>query len=221
VRLDARVPLALGASLLLHGAALALADRLPAGWARSAPEWDQGGVSVLHARLRLREEEQPLPQTIPPATRGRTTQRLEGSRHAAPAAPGILPAPVYVPVEQLDERPQIRSHVEPAFPLDANAASGRVVLRLLIGESGAVDQAVVVDAEPRGPFEVAAVEAFSPARFSPGRKDGVAVKSALTLELKFGEAPTADTGLRKQDVPLFQPPRRAPSRRNASAQEKP
>jgi len=217
--LDTRVPLALGASLLLHGAALALADRLPLGGQRPALEWAQWGAGVLHARLLDRAEEPAATQT-PPAAPGRAQRSSGGTHSSASALPGVIAAPRYVPADELDERPQIRSHVEPAFPLDANAPAGRVVLRLLISEIGAVDKAVVVQADPPGPFEVAAVEAFTPARFSPGRKSGVAVKSALTLELKFGEAPSTSSGLRQQDVPLFQPPRQAPRRRSASAQEK-
>lgn len=218
--LDARVPLALGASLMLHGAALTLADRLPVGGQqRPVQEWAQWGAGALHARLLDRPE--PAAALAPPAAQGHPGRSGAGASYAATALPGVVGAPRYLSVEELDERPQIRSHVEPAFPLDANAPAGRVVLRLLIGETGAVDKAVVVQADPPGPFEVAAVEAFAPARFSPGRKGGVAVKSALTLELKFGEAPSARTGLRRQDVPLFQPPRQAPRRRSASAQEKP
>jgi TonB family protein len=218
--LDAHVPLALGASLLLHGAALTLADRLPVGGTRPAQEWAQWGSGALQARLTDRAPE-PAATLAPPAMPGRARQSGSGANHAATALPGVVAAPRYLPVDELDERPQIRSHVEPAFPLDANAPAGRVVLRLLIGETGAVDKAVVVRADPPGPFEVAAVEAFKPARFSPGRKNGVAVRSALTMELKFGEAPTASTGLRQQDVPLFQPPRQSPRRRGTSAQERP
>jgi TonB family protein len=218
--LDARVPLALAASLLLHGAALALADRLPHGVQRPASEWAQWGVGALHARL-LDRAEGPTAAQKPPAAASRVNRAGTGRREAASAVPGIIAAPRYLPAEELDERPQIRSHVEPAFPLDANAAEGHVVLRLLIDESGAVDKAVVVQADPPGPFEVAALEAFAPARFSPGRKDGVAVKSSMTVELRFGEAPSARAGMRQQDVPLFQPPRRAPRRRSASEQEKP
>ena len=218
--LDARVPLALAASLLLHGAALALADRLPYGAQRQAPEWSQWGAGALHARL-LNRAEEPAAVPTPPSAVGIAQRVGTGTRQSAFAQPGVIAAPRYLPAEELDERPQIRTHVEPAFPPDANVASGRVVLRLLIDESGAVDKAVVLQADPPGPFELAAVEAFSPARFSPGRKDGVAVKSAMTLELRFGEAPLADAGMRRQDVPLFQPPRRAPSRRSASAQERP
>lgn len=218
--LDARVPLALGASLLLHGAALALADRLPHGWQPAAPEWAQWGGGTLHARLigaalEAREAEAPPPVPVRAARAG------DGPRRGASAPRGVIPLAEYLPAADLDERPQIRTPVEPAFPLDANAPAGRVVLRLLINEAGTVDQAVVVQADPPGPFAQAAVEAFTPARFTPGRKDGLAVKSALMLELRFGQAPDTLAGMRQQDVPLFQPPRRAPNRRGASAQEKP
>lgn len=218
--LDSRVPLALGASLLLHGAALALADRLPVGWQKPGAELGEWGMGALHARLSLgASAPQPSPAVTVTAP-DRAARGREGAR-AAPTAPsGVLAAPVYVPAEQLDERPQIRSHIEPAFPLDANAAAGRVVLRLLIDERGNVDKAIVLDGEPASPFAVAAVEAFSPARFSPGRKDGVAVKSALSVELNFGAAPATSSGLRRQDVPLFQPPRPSPGRHRAHAQEK-
>jgi TonB family protein len=215
---DARVPLALGASLLLHGAALALADRLPVGWQRPPPEWDALGAGVLQARLR---QEETAPREVPARVSAPAPRAADPARRGAPAPLGALPLPRYLPAAELDERPQIRSHVEPAFPLDANAPTGRVVLRLLISESGSVDKVEVVRAEPQGPFETAAVEAFSQARFSPGRKDGAAVKSALTLDLRFGEAPAALAELRRQDVPLFQAPRQAPRRRNASAQERP
>jgi TonB family protein len=219
--LDRRVPLALAASLMLHGAALALADRLPYGGQRSAPEWAQWGAGALHARLLERAEEAPAAATVPALAPTRSKQPESIARQSASTVPGILSTPRYLTADELDERPQIRSHVEPAFPLDANAPEGRVVLRLLIDESGAVDKAIVVQADPPGPFELAAVEAFTPARFSPGRKDGVAVKSSMNVELRFGEAPSARAGMRRQDVPLFQPPRRAPNRRTASAQEKP
>lgn len=217
--LDARVPLALGASVLLHGAALALADRLPLGWPQQATEW-AGGAGVLHARLRA-SDAHPLAAPASQAAPGLARRERPVSQPEMPALPGIIPAAAYLPAEQLDERPQIRSHVEPAFPLDANAPAGRVVLRLLIGETGAVDKVQVIESEPPGPFGVAAVEAFQPARFSPGRKDGAAVKSAVIVELRFGETPIAGADLRRQDVPLFQPPRQAPRRRVASAQEKP
>ncbi|HEX9182865.1 MAG TPA: energy transducer TonB [Burkholderiales bacterium] len=218
--LEGRVSLALGVSLLLHGAALALADRLPIGWQRAAPDRGTWGSGVLHARMGKLAQDAPSAAAQPRAP-VRATRENADARHAAPALPGVIAAADYLPAEQLDERPQIRSHVAPAFPPEADAPAGRVVLRLLIGETGVVDKALVVRADPPGPFAAAAVEAFAPARFSPGRKDGVAVRSALTLELRFGEAPAAGAGLRQQDLPLFQPPRLAPRNRSVSAQEKP
>lgn len=218
--LDARIPLALGASLLLHGAALALAERLPHGWRQAAPEWGELGAGVLHARLVERAPE-PGAASAAPAVQVRAPRARDGLRQGAPAPLGAIPLPRYLPATELDVRPQIRTPVEPAFPPEANATSGRVVLRLLINETGAVDQAIVIAADPPGPFGEAAMEAFAPARFTPGRKDGLAVKSALTLELRFGRAPETVADLRRQDVPLFQAPRRAPKRHGASTQERP
>lgn len=219
--IDLRIPVALGASLVLHGAALALIDRLPRGWQVSVPGWVQSGAGALHARLRVPVSE----AAIVPAPQAHAGQRASrpgaglGSALALPS--GIALAPRYYPVEELDERPLIRTPVQPVFPPDAPVASGRVVLRLLINETGAVDESSVVRAAPPGAFDAAAVEAFATARFTPGRKDGVAVRSALTVELRFGEALPALAQARQQDLPLFQPPRRARSQRSTFPQEKP
>jgi TonB family protein len=96
-----------------------------------------------------------------------------------------------------------------------------VVLRLLINEAGAVDEAVAVQSDPPGVFDEAAVDAFASARFTPGRKDGNAVRSALRIELQFGEGPTMLAQTRRQDVPLWQAPRRVRIQRNIQVQEKP
>ena len=50
--MDARIPAALGASLILHGAALALVDRMPRGGQVNAPAWGQWSAGALQARLR-------------------------------------------------------------------------------------------------------------------------------------------------------------------------
>jgi TonB family protein len=219
--IDARIPVALGASLLLHGAALAMIERMPRGWQVSVPEWSQWGAGALRVRLRAAGSD----EAISPAPEARAGQRAArpdpGMRGAAAPSSGIAAGPRYLPAEELDERPLIRSPVEPVFPPHAPVASGRVLLRLLINEAGAVDEAAALRATPPGVFEAAAVEAFASARFTPGRKDGVAVKSALTLELRFGEALPALAQTRQQEVPLFQPPRRARAHRNNHAQEKP
>jgi TonB family protein len=184
--IDVRIPVALGASLMLHGSTLALVDRLPQGWQVSTPDRVGAGAGLAMA-----------------------------SRSGAVAAPRYLPA------EELDERPLIRTPVHPVFPADAPIASGRVRLRLLINETGVVDETSVIDAVPAGVFETAALLSFASARFTPGRKGGVAVKSALTVELRFGEVLPAIAQTHRQELPLFQPPQRMRRPRSNFPQEKP
>ncbi|MDH4326857.1 MAG: energy transducer TonB [Betaproteobacteria bacterium] len=219
--IDARIPIALGASLMLHGAALALVDRLPHGGRLAAPERMQWGAGALHARLRAPASEATAvsaPQA--PAARG-AARSGDGAKQVKAISSGIAVAPKYYPAQELDERPLIRTPVYPEFPADAPVASGRVVLRLLINEAGAVDEAKVLRASPAGVFDAAAMEAFAPARFIPGRKDGAAVRSAVTLELRFGEALPALAQTRTQEVPLFQAPQRARRPQSTFPQEKP
>lgn len=220
--LDARIPAALGASLILHGAALALVDRIPRGWQLTAPGWSQWSAGALHARLRAPGG---ADETIAAAARVPASRRAARPdpvlRDAVAPASGFAAPPRYLPAEELDERPLIRMPVHPAFPADAPAASGRVVLRLLINEAGVVDQALTEQADPPGIFDDAAVDAFASARFTPGRKGGIAVRSSLRIELQFGEGPAMIAQARRQDVPLWQAPRRGRIQRNTQAQEKP
>jgi TonB family protein len=136
------------------------------------------------------------PQPIPPAPK-------PAPRRAPPAMAGAAPLPAlpaerYYPAHELDERPLILNQVEPYFPAEAGNASGRVRLELLIGAHGGVDAVNVLGAQPPGLFESAAKEAFAEARFRPGMRAGVAVKSALTLELLFGEPLPPDPRLSAQ-----------------------
>jgi len=70
--------------------------------------------------------------------------------------------------------------------VSAGAPQGRVVLLLLIDESGAVTEVSVVEAVPAGYFEESALAATRAARFTPGSKDGRIVKSRVLMELNYG-----------------------------------
>lgn len=59
------------------------------------------------------------------------------------------------------------------------------MLRLLIDETGHVDNVAVVRSSPKGLFEESALAAFGKAAFSPGMLLGVAVKSQWTVEVEF------------------------------------
>jgi protein TonB len=101
------------------------------------------------------------------------------------AAETALPAaPDYAFGVRLDPGPRPLDDIEPAYP-DVYLRQGTVVLRLLISETGHVDNVAVVRAEPRGVFDQAALEAFGKARFAPGLAAGTPVKSQITVEVSF------------------------------------
>jgi hypothetical protein len=148
---------------------------------------DPAAVPLI-ARLMAPEPVAPAPKPAP--------RRAAVKASAAPIP--ALPAERYYAAHELDERPLILNHVEPYFPAEAGNTSGRVRLELLIGEHGGVDAIHVLGAQPPGVFEFAAREAFAEARFRPGMRGGSPVKSALTLELLFGEALPPDPRLSAQ-----------------------
>ena len=126
-----------------------------------------------------------------PAAPGRAPRAATPSAQAAaslPAAGAHRAAPrdsEYVVSSRLDPGPKLLDDVDPVYPPEAGLTEGTVVLRLLIGRTGSVDEATVVRAAPSGVFERAAVAAFSAARFSPGRLLGLPVKSQVTFEVHF------------------------------------
>ncbi len=205
--IDARIPVALGASLMLQGGALALPD------GPRAQSGEPFGARAFQARLR------------PPAAEAvlASSHRAAAPRGAGATRGAVLPgaAPKYYPARELDQRPLVRTAVHPVFPQHAPVDSGRVVLRLLISASGEVDEARVLSASPPGVFDAAALEAFTPAQFLPGRRKGVAVGSALNVELLFGRPLPAVVRPRHADLPKYEQPRRPYRQRSTPPQEKP
>ena len=60
-----------------------------------------------------------------------------------------------------------------------------MVLRLFINEIGGVDRAEILSSTPPGLFDASALDAFAAARYVPGYVAGVAVKSQMTVEVKY------------------------------------
>ena len=216
MRRSGAVPLAVCASLALHAGALACLDRMPRGAQLAERSADRFGPGILQARLAapaLGEELVPAP--LAPAARPALQPAVVAS---APPSFGVV-APTYLPVSELDEKPLIRVPVHPEFPAFAPVSEGRVLLRVFIAETGHVDEVAVVSAAPARVFDEAAIRAFTGALFTPGRKNGASVKSALNLELLFG-APIPNAQARAPEGALWQPPR--PPRAKASLpKEKP
>jgi protein TonB len=212
----AKMAAAVSASLVLHGAALAWIDSLPRGWQSGSVFRAAFGAGVLQARMRTavnpadaisieRQELLPLPVLLKTARR---SEAAEKSSRSAAAALALIALPLYLPAAELDEKPLVRTSVEPEYPQGATS-EGRVVLRLFINEAGGVDEVAVASAEPAEIFAQPAVKAFASALFTPGRKDGIPVKSSTTVEVLFG-APPPVALYRTPEGPLFQPPRRRP-----------
>lgn len=95
--------------------------------------------------------------------------------------------PTYYPAKQLDVYPQPLAQIRLDYPESAASAKvdGRLLVLLLIDEFGVVNDASVVESQPEGYFEDAALAVFRAARFSPAQKQGRAVKSRVLLQVKY------------------------------------
>lgn len=89
--------------------------------------------------------------------------------------------------------------------------SGEVVLDLLIGTSGVVEDVKIIEAMPQGLFEASAIAAFVATRFAPGLKAGVAVAARMRVAVQFSTAgmgvAVAGTVAQPQQQPILTAPR--------------
>ncbi len=151
----------------------------------------------------------PLEETAPPPIAPQTAEVEKPAAVKTPIEPAPKPAekpaakvpsspaggievplirdPTYYPARQLDVYPRPAAMILPKCP-DAAVAqriNGRVQLLLLIDEFGAVNEASIVEAQPAGMFDDAAVQAFRVAQFVPAQKQGNHVKSRVVLRVNF------------------------------------
>jgi TonB family protein len=164
-----RLAWAVALSIAAHAAAVALVQATPARISESARQ--QLNV-LLQPQAALVAETKPRPPATPDARAGKASV----AKH-------------YYRPSELDVKPGIMVHVEPRYPVQAEQDSigGRVVAQLFLREDGTVEKVSIVRAEPPGYFEYSVEQAFSAARFTPGMKDGQAVKVQMALEVSFGE----------------------------------
>ena len=125
------------------------------------------------------------------AVAGEPLQRVAATRAPAHSSAALelplLPDTTWYAARQLDVFPRALTAVEPAYPEPASAADvgGEVTLLLRIDEHGTVHEVAVVEAQPPGYFEDAAVAALRAARFEPALKDGRAVRSRILVKVAF------------------------------------
>jgi protein TonB len=171
----------------------------PVGERQPAPLADAQAQSPVAAAIAQSDSRAPTPaakaarERSPSAQADALAHGREPTPAAAPAPAAAMPstaetalpaAPDYAFGVRLDPGPRPLDDIEPVYP-DVYLREGTVVLRLLISETGHVDNVAVIRAEPRGVFEQAALEAFGKARFAPGLAAGTPVKSQITVEVRF------------------------------------
>jgi protein TonB len=107
----------------------------------------------------------------------------------------------WYPAKQLDMLPVAQVEVQPQYPERAAADSvgGEVTLLLLVDEMGEVRERNVVEADPPGVFDEAALATFKDVTFQPAMKDGRRVRSRVLVTLTFD--PTSV----ERDDPLSEP----------------
>ncbi|MCU0770633.1 MAG: energy transducer TonB [Verrucomicrobia bacterium] len=89
-------------------------------------------------------------------------------------------------VAELEKRPEAVSQVAPMYPPELRKAKieGLVTLVFVLDETGRVDEPRVENSS-RPEFEKPALDAIRKWRFSPGMKDGQAVRTYIRLPLRF------------------------------------
>lgn len=89
---------------------------------------------------------------------------------------------------KLDVKPKVLKKSLAVYPEDARqaGAGGMVVVKILIDEEGAVSKAVLVKKEPDFPsLDRAALKAAKEFKFTPAKKDGMTVKTWMTIPFTF------------------------------------
>jgi TonB family protein len=101
--------------------------------------------------------------------------------------------PTYYTWREVDVTAKFRDEENLPYPkvvADASV-SGRVVIEVWVDETGKVDDAKVIEADPPGHVEEAIVAYYRGLAFSPAMKDGKTKRFRARFLVEFGEPPAA------------------------------
>ena len=181
-----RLVVAAGISLAVHTAIALSVSREPWG---NGPLSPSPGTTPLIARLAtavtasmLSGEPAAEPPPVTTAARVQTPPPVQSVPPSAGAATGP-DAVYYFKASELDRRPFPLAHVEVPPPESAEAESGAVLIRLRISERGRVEDARIVMGTGIPQFEASALLEFSRARFHPGYRGNLPVRSEMLIEV--------------------------------------
>lgn len=117
----------------------------------------------------------------------------------------VLDDTTWYTAHDLDRYPRPLGAMRSRYPPEASGAMGEVTVLLAIDASGRIFERTVVDAQPPGVFDAAALAAFEELAFEPGMREGRAVRSRLLVKLRFspslGVAPDGAGGGGGPDPP--------------------
>ena len=100
---------------------------------------------------------------------------------------GLLVPGDYLPTTALDVEPVVIQDIPSDPPeLLGRTETGTIILTLLIGANGAVDDAVVESSDLPDIFAQVARRDFLGMRFNPGVRNGQAVPSTMRVEMTIG-----------------------------------
>ncbi len=157
------------------------------------PSPPQDGAKGVHenvpdSRRRARPADERARETVGdnPSPSSAFVDKTPDAHVPASALPAVSD-PEYYPARQLDVYPALMQPVNLDYPRHAATGNvgGRVLLMVLIDETGGVRELSIIDAGPARFFEDSLRAAFSEARFSPARKDGRAVKSRVLIGVDY------------------------------------
>jgi TonB family protein len=207
---------ALLTSLALHTAALAIPagslSLTPFDAPKASERAGRGSPAPLAVRLGPKQLAPARAATVNIVAGRRempTAAMLDVAAHETPArvdkdsemqsgesqtSPFGVPAPRYFSAREVSERPEVIGDVSD-LPGDFAVIpdSGRLVLVLRINEGGTVDGVEVATSQVSRQLQEIVVRQFGSARFVPAKKDGVAVKSRLKIEVIVKPPPSGAT----------------------------
>ena len=192
-RSEYRLTCGLALSLLAHLLLIAGVRPMTAIYAPPAP---------LQVEIRQHPTEPGAPLSVPsssdavadagPAAPAVADTKSEPIRSDPGAVPELRPD-LRFPLERYYTSREVDVRAEPlndpplVYPQRAYEMRirGKVTLRILINERGGVDEVLMLESEPHGVFEEAALDASRTLQFSPAMRFGRRVKSQKTIEVAF------------------------------------
>lgn len=200
-----RLWVAAGLSLALHAAIVISVQRHPGG---NSPPQEVQAPAPLIARLATA-----VSDAVPPVAEPAVTPAAESAEAARPVATNTATSPVagnpdpagdgsvhYFKTSELDRRPFPLNRIEVPTPESAEALAGNVMIRLRISERGRVEEAKIVMGTGIAEFEAAALREFSQARFYPGYRSNLPVRSEMLIEVTL-RPPVSGSGNRTPALP--------------------